>query len=70
MMAFLRRVLGAEPHPITHLNTAPAGRDEVREREIKVLHGQMAQTRVNIGRSNAEIRRELAGNALRIISGE
>jgi hypothetical protein len=70
MMAFLRRVLHAEPEAITHLNTAPAGRDEEREREIKRLHAAMASTRVNIDRTSAEIRRELAGNVLKIVAGD
>lgn len=70
MMAFLRRFLRAEPQPITYLNTAPADRDEQRENEIRAIHQQMAHARVNIGRTSAEIRRELAGNALRIVSGE
>lgn len=70
MMAFLKRALGAVPDPITYLNTEPAGRDEGREREIREIHQEMAHTRVNIGRTSAEIRRELAGNALRIVSGD
>jgi len=70
MVLFGRADPAAHVEPLTHMNVAPAGRDEEKERQLKEIHRQMAKSRVNNEIISQEIRRELAGNVLRIVSGE
>jgi hypothetical protein len=70
MMAFLNRVLGANVEPVTHLNTAPAERDPDKERQVKAALSDLSQAKAAIERRSWEIRQEIAGNVLRIVSGE
>lgn len=70
MMAFLRKILGANVEPVTHENVAPAPRDHEKEREIKVAQNNLARAIVRVERRSVQIREELAGNVLSIVSGD
>lgn len=76
MMAFIRRVFGrsATPacfvSPITHHDVEPAPRDPVKEQEVKEAQIELAHALVRHGRRSWEVRQELAGNALNIVSGK
>lgn len=70
MMAFLNRILCTHVEPATHLNTAPAPRDPQKEVEVRAALNDLSHAKANIERRSWEIRQELAGNALRIVSGE
>ena len=75
MMALIRRVLGRSTKPpcfvspITHHDVEPAPRDPVKEQEVREAQADLAQALVRHGRRSWEIRQELAGNALNIVSG-
>lgn len=75
MMAFIRRVLGRSPtphcfiSPITPDDVEPAPRDPEKEGELREAQADLAQALVRHGRRSWEIRQELAGNALNIVSG-
>ena len=69
MMAFLKRAFSSRVDPVTHLDVDPAPGNPEKEREIISVLGQMAHTVINSERKAWEIREELAGNVLKIVSG-
>jgi hypothetical protein len=70
MMAFLRRALGAEIAPVTHLDVAPAAGIPEKERELKEAKNKLAHALVDFERHSWEIRQDLAGKTLRIVAGD
>lgn len=70
MMAFLKRALSSRVDPVTHTDVSPADRDHAKEREVKDALRDLAQSVVSYERKSWQVRQELAGNALKIVSGE
>ncbi|MGE3305032.1 MAG: hypothetical protein AB7I52_03595 [Rhizobiaceae bacterium] len=68
MKAILRRLLGVKPS--APLDVPPAPRDPIIENRIKEAQAALAGELLKVGRTSWEIRQELAGNALSIVSGE
>lgn len=69
-MAFLRRLIRPEVTPVTRRDVEPAQRDAAKELEIKAALSDLVQATVTVERRSWQIRRELAGNVLSIVSGE
>lgn len=69
-MAFLRRMLSSRIDPVTHLSVSPAARDITKENQIKAVLSDLAQATVTVERRSWQIRQELAGNVLSIVSGD
>ena len=70
MMSFLRSMLGAHVEPVTHSSVTPADRDDEKEKEIKAAQTDLVHAIISVERRSWEIRQELAGNVLSIVSGE
>ena len=71
MGPWLRRLLWLERvKAVTHLDVEPAARDEGMERLIKASQGRLAKQLVDYERTSWQVRRELAGNVLKIVAGE
>lgn len=70
MMARLLKLFApAKPRPITHETVAPAPGDPEREREIKAAQLGLVQELMRMERKSWEVREELAGNVIDIVSG-
>jgi hypothetical protein len=69
-MRLLRQLFGGHVEPITHLTVAAADRDESIEAEIKHHRARTAEVVIAAERSSWQIRQQLAGNVLSIVSGE
>jgi len=54
---------------VTHLDVDPADRPEDREIEVKSALSDLAQAVVSFERRAYEVRRDLAGNTIKIIQG-
>lgn len=61
---------GPAPEPVTFKTVQPAPRPAAKEAEIKKEHAKFAGELVGMERKAYEIRRELAGRALSIVSGD
>lgn len=71
MMAALRKLFSFDrPEPVTHETVKPAPRDQARERQIRAAHADLVQELMCMERKSWEIRQELAGNVIDIVSGQ
>ena len=70
MIQALLRWLRSEVHPITHQDVDPAPGDPEREHQIRAARGEAVGAVMKLERRSWEIRQELAGAALNIVSGE
>ncbi|RWX72616.1 hypothetical protein [Mesorhizobium sp. M2A.F.Ca.ET.039.01.1.1] len=71
MMSSLKRLLWLNRvEPVTHNDVPPAPREPDKEREIKAAQAALAHQLLSVGRTSWEIRQELAGNVLSIVSGD
>ncbi|WP_018900439.1 hypothetical protein [Rhizobium sp. 2MFCol3.1] len=72
-MAFLnlvKRMLDTRIEPVTSDSVAPAERNHAKERQLHEAVTDMVQAKFNVERRSWEIRQELAGNVLSIVSGK
>lgn len=69
MKALLRKLLGVRPSAVTFNDVAPAPRDPEIEKKIKEAQTELVQAKMRSERTSWEIRQELAGSALAIVSG-
>jgi cyanate lyase len=53
-----------------HTDVSPADRDFDKEREVRAVLGELAQSVVSYERKSWQVSQEFAGNALKIVSGE
>ena len=70
MKRLLHRLLRVKPSTVTFNDVPPAPRDAEMEEKIKVAHADLAGELLKMGRTSWEIRQELVGNALAIVSGD
>lgn len=70
MIAFLRRLLDVSVAPITSNTVDPAEPNYAKERVIKEAVTDLVQAKFAVERRSWEIRQELAGNVLNIVSGD
>lgn len=70
MMAALRRLLRVSPRPITHTMVQPQKQHPTKEAEIRDAQASLVKDVMRAERRSWEIRQELAGNVLSIVSGD
>jgi hypothetical protein len=70
MNRVIKRLLGVQDRSLTFKDVAPAPRDQDKERQIKAAQGALAKDLLKVGRTSWEIRQELAGNVISIVSGD
>lgn len=70
MMAFLRSIFNSHVEPITHETVPPARRDPDMEAQIDAAKTSSYLAMKRVERRSWEIRQELAGNVLKLVSGE
>jgi len=69
-MAFLKRLFDTKVDPVTSSDVLPAERNQDKESQIKELVSDLVQAKFAVERRSWEVRQELAGNVLRLVSGE
>lgn len=70
MYRFIRKLLWLDRvEPITYKDVDPAPRDKLMENKIASAHSLLVSEIMAVERSSWYIRRELAENALRLVSG-
>jgi len=72
-MAFLRRMkrlFDTKIEPVTSDSVEPAAGNHVKESQIRAAVTDLVQAKFGVERRSWEIRQELAGNVLSIVSGE
>jgi hypothetical protein len=70
MNRVIKRLLGIKGKPLTYRDVAPAPRDEEKEQQIKKAQAELVGDLLKVGRTSWQIRQELAGNVINIVSGE
>ena len=71
MMAALKRLLWLDRvKPITHSDVEPAEPEPMQAREVRDAQVHLLTQVMAVERASWQIRQELAGNALDIVSGE
>ena len=70
MMASIRKLFGTCVTPVTHQTVRSAPRDPAKEMEIQAARGDLVKSVMSLERRSWEIRKDLAGGVLRIVSGE
>jgi hypothetical protein len=70
MIAFLNWLFDAKVQPVTSRDVAPSERNEEKEAEIKIAVEDLVHAKFAVERRSWEIRQQLAGNVLRLVSGE
>jgi hypothetical protein len=66
----IKKLLGINDKPLTYRDVAPAPRDEEKERQIKNAQAELVDDMLKVGRTSWQIRQELVGNVINIISGD
>lgn len=66
----LKRWLVGECSPVTFRTVRPASRDPAMEDQIRSAHAALVGEIMKAERRSWEIRQELAGNVISIVSGE
>lgn len=69
-MGALAKLFGIKARPITHNDVAPARRDPEKEAEVKAALVQRDRAIAVSDHTAWRIRERLAGNTLKIVSGE
>ena len=71
MSDYLKRLFWLTPvKPVTLADVEPAPRDAAKEAEIKAARAEFVGELMNVQRKAWEIRHDLAGSALKVVSGE
>ena len=70
MISFLNWIFDSNIHPVTSQDVEPSERNHAKEAEIKVVVSDLVHAKFAVERRSWEIRQELAGNVLNLVSGE
>ena len=71
MIPTLKRLLWLNRvRAITHLDVQPAPRDEMKEKQVRAAQVKLVQELMGVERASWRVRQELAGQALKIVSGD